>query len=656
MNQALSAAVAQRLVDAHARDLKLTVSDEDLARTVHDEPAFRGEQGFDRSRLDMYLRGNNMSEQGFLAMIRDDTLRQRLLQSMTAPVTAPADVAQRLLAYRDEQRSGRVLMVDASGMQVEAPDDAALKAYLDANAKKYEAPEFRTVTLVLLSPDDLANEIKVDDAAVKAEYDNRIGEFTTPETRSFDQLVAPDEAVIRQAQQMAAQGQGFDAIAAALKDKGVDRTQLADVKKGELPDALDKAVFGTAQDAVAEPVEDPFGWHLLRVTAVKPQAVRGFDEVKDQLAHDLALQQANDQLPKLSTKLDDAIAAGTPLDQAAEQVGTKALKVDAVDKQGQDKAGQPAGGGKLTPEMLDAIFAAPAGQPSLMNQLKDGRYYVFRVDNIEPAHPRPLDEVREQVANDWKQDQQGKKAKAEAEELRTKVTDAQSLDAVAAGQPGASVRPVGPLKRTDQGFQQGLRPDAVAAIFRTPAGSVAPGVVEGLDGWAIVAVDQVSRAQAGPGPRRQGAPGAHQRHAGRHPPAVRAGAQGALHRLGRRAAARPDDAGPDPAGAVRAVDARPSADEFAAAYARGEAQVVWTSLIADLETPVSAYAEARPTGGPTASCSRASRAARSAAATRSSALKPDLVWRCRGERAEINRRARADRRRRSSRWTSRALD
>jgi len=498
MNQALSAAVAQRLVDAHARDLKLTVSDEDLARTVHDEPAFRGEQGFDRSRLDMYLRGNNMSEQGFLAMIRDDTLRQRLLQSMTAPVTAPADVAQRLLAYRDEQRSGRVLMVDASQMQVEAPDDAALKAYLDANAKKYEAPEFRTVTLVLLSPDDLDNEIKVDDAAVKAEYDNRIGEFTTPETRSFDQLVAPDEAVIRQAQQMAAQGQGFDAIAAALKDKGVDRTQLTDVKKGELPDALDKAVFGTAQDAVVEPVEDPFGWHLLRVTAVKPQAVRGFDEVKDQLAHDLALQQANDQLPKLSTKLDDAIAAGTPLDQAAEQVGTKALKVDAVDKQGQDKAGQPAGGGKLTPEMLDAIFAAPAGQPSLMNQLKDGRYYVFRVDNIEPAHPRPLDEVREQVANDWKQDQQGKKAKAEAEDLRTKVTDAQSLDAVAAGQPGASVRPVGPLKRTDQGFQQGLRPEAVAAIFRTPAGSVAPGVVEGLDGWAIVAVDQVSEPKPDP--------------------------------------------------------------------------------------------------------------------------------------------------------------
>ena len=33
----------------------------------------------------------------------------------------------------------------------------------------------------------------------------------------------------------------------------------------------------------------------------------------------------------------------------------------------------------------------------------------------------------------------------------------------------------------------------------------------------------------------------------------------------------------------------PSAQSFAARYAAGEPQVVWTTLVADLETPVSAY-------------------------------------------------------------------
>ena len=33
----------------------------------------------------------------------------------------------------------------------------------------------------------------------------------------------------------------------------------------------------------------------------------------------------------------------------------------------------------------------------------------------------------------------------------------------------------------------------------------------------------------------------------------------------------------------------PAAEAFAARYARGEPQVVWTTLVADLETPVSAF-------------------------------------------------------------------
>ena len=41
----------------------------------------------------------------------------------------------------------------------------------------------------------------------------------------------------------------------------------------------------------------------------------------------------------------------------------------------------------------------------------------------------------------------------------------------------------------------------------------------------------------------------------------------------------------------------PPASAFAERYARGEAQVVWTTLVGDLETPVSAFlkvARARP--------------------------------------------------------------
>jgi len=90
------------------------------------------------------------------------------------------------------------------------------------------------------------------------------------------------------------------------------------------------------------------------------------------------------------------------------------------------------------------------------------------------------------------------------------------------------------------------------------------------------------------------------------------------------------------------LDILPDRAGFLDAYRAGKAQVVWTSLVADLETPVSAtikLTDGRPysfllesvEGG-------AVRGRYSMIGTR-----PDLVWRCRGERAEINRAARTSR-------------
>ena len=84
------------------------------------------------------------------------------------------------------------------------------------------------------------------------------------------------------------------------------------------------------------------------------------------------------------------------------------------------------------------------------------------------------------------------------------------------------------------------------------------------------------------------------------------------------------------------LEVEPAYPSFARRYDSGEAQVVWTRLVADLETPVSAYlkvAYSRPLsfllelveGG----------------ATRGRysmiGLMPDLVWRALGARAEVNR-------------------
>ena len=78
---------------------------------------------------------------------------------------------------------------------------------------------------------------------------------------------------------------------------------------------------------------------------------------------------------------------------------------------------------------------------------------------------------------------------------------------------------------------------------------------------------------------------------------------------------------------------------FADHYARGEAQVVWTTLVADLETAVSAFLKL---GGGKAMSFLLESVEGGAVRGRYSiiGIEPDLIWRANGAKAEINRSAR----------------
>src|SRR5687768_1069665 len=82
----------------------------------------------------------------------------------------------------------------------------------------------------------------------------------------------------------------------------------------------------------------------------------------------------------------------------------------------------------------------------------------------------------------------------------------------------------------------------------------------------------------------------------------------------------------------------PAADVFAARYARGVAQVVWTTLVADLETPVSAFLKVA-SGKPMSFLFESVEGGAVRGRYSIIGLLPDLVWRARGSDAEINRNA-----------------
>lgn len=86
------------------------------------------------------------------------------------------------------------------------------------------------------------------------------------------------------------------------------------------------------------------------------------------------------------------------------------------------------------------------------------------------------------------------------------------------------------------------------------------------------------------------------------------------------------------------MEISPAFDAFAPLYADGKPVLVWTSLVADLETPVSAMlklAAGRPMSFLFESVEGGERIGRYSII----GLKPDLIWRCYRDEAQLNRRA-----------------
>src|SRR5579862_3568035 len=95
----------------------------------------------------------------------------------------------------------------------------------------------------------------------------------------------------------------------------------------------------------------------------------------------------------------------------------------------------------------------------------------------------------------------------------------------------------------------------------------------------------------------------------------------------------------------------PSAEAFAARYAAGEPQVVWTTLVADLETPVSAFLKVTGSRAKTSSAKNFLAMSFLLESVEGGAVRgrysiigldPDLVFRVNGRQAEINRTPRTD--------------
>ena len=478
-----------------ARELGIAISDALVREAVLQEPMFRGLAGnFDGERFKQILKSNGLTEKNYIARVREDLVRQQLVNTLNAGVIVPARLVDQVYSFREETRDVEIgFVADSAVPEISGTGDVELREYYTKHKKMFTAPAYRAVDFVRLNAADLARNIEIsDDNALKA-YSDRLDEFTLEERRNIRQILLSDEVTAKTAEEKVKKGEDFLDVAQEVANQDKETAELGILTRGDLLPDLADPVFQLSMGGISAPIKSSLGWHVMQVVAITPGKTKSFDEVKAEVKEALALQKAIDAIFDISNRFEDELAGGASLAEAASRLGLKVEKLGALDRAGNDSSGEAIANLPLG-DFVGTAFSAIEGEDSAMIESGDDGFYILNVTKVTPPALRPFSSVKDQVAAAWKSEKRREGAQSLAAVIVGAVGDGKKLEDGPSGW-NIKIRSVLGVRR------QGNQPEKIGnklaqKVFKLKLGEAAMERVG--NGYEIAVLKKIISAPVGP--------------------------------------------------------------------------------------------------------------------------------------------------------------
>lgn len=474
LDQVLRQLISARIYENGGEWLGMAVSDETVRNMLREEQSFFDETGrFSMQRYQFVLNQSGVTESQFVADMRRDVLRREIINSFDYSGDAPEILVKTLYSLRGEKRTAEfaVVPVDAA-LDVGEPDAEALAAMHQEQADRFTAPERRRLTFLHLNREAALGEVTVTEEQVRQRYDESVAAFTKPETRTVQQMLLDDEESAKKAASALAGGQDFESVAKEIAGQEAVDLDLGAFTAANFPaPELWDAVAGLSSGAVSEPGQSDFGWHIFRVTEITAESITPYEEVRADIELAMKTEESSEALYRMSTALEDELAGGASLEEAAETLSiavqkTGLIGIDGIDETGVQAAGLPDGG------FLDTAFTTLNGNLSDVVQLPEG-YAVLRVEDVVMSALRPLEDVRDEVTGLWKDGKRLEAARARALSIVERIENGEALAKIAASEK-LTVTETTPFDRRGEGTDSpSVTPPLVSDLFNVRPGQAA---------------------------------------------------------------------------------------------------------------------------------------------------------------------------------------
>lgn len=493
--------IAQKALAAYVADNYLTVSDDTVRKTIVEIQGLTGADGkFDKERYKALLAAQGMTPDKFEAGLRRDLAIQQTNAVIQGTAFSPKTVATRIATLNQQVRNVQELPFTPAAFKSQVKlTDAMLEEYYKKNAAQFEIPETVKAEYVVLSGELVESQIKVDEADIKTYYEQNLARYKTEEQRRASHILISAGKAASVGEKANAKAKA-EKLLAQLRKTPADFAKLAKENsqdpgsaerggdldffgKGMMVKAFEDTAYQLKEGEISDLVESDFGYHIIRLTAIKPAATRSLAEVKENIVDEIKRQQAGKKFAEMSEQFTNMVyEQSDSLKPVADKLGLKIETIASLTRK--PNPALPKGAAFNQPKFLAALFADEATRNKRNTEAVEVAPNVLvagRVLEYKPVTKSPLAEVKPVVED--------RVANIEAEQLAKKAGEAKLTEV-----RGGAAAEFGANLAVSRNKADGIPAQAMAAIMKADITTLPAYVGVSLPGrgYSIYRINSVS--------------------------------------------------------------------------------------------------------------------------------------------------------------------
>ncbi|CAE6514401.1 Peptidylprolyl isomerase [Nitrosomonas nitrosa] len=468
--------IQRKLLLREAVNVGLTVLDSQLAREIQSISAFQDDQQFSYQRYEELLRRQEMTPAMFESRVSAEIMQQQLLEAIAKSAVVSEKVAKNVAYLSEVKREiNQVKIEPEQFISQVTPDEASIQSYYDNHQSEFLLPERVRIEYLVLSLDELAQQEDVTTDEIQNYYETHQSEFGQEEERQASHILiavsetASDEEKAEaraKAEELLSQledePEKFAVLASEYsEDPGSAKLggDLGFLRRGILVKEFEDTLFEMAPDEIRGPIQTAFGFHIIKLAAIKPADVIPLEEVSADIERELKRQKAASRFGEIAEDFSNTVyEQSDTLQLAAEQFGLSIKRSEWVDKNTKEPAVI------ANRNLLQAVFSDDAiidKRNTEAIEVMPDTFVSARVLEHKPSAIQSLDVVRDQVVARVKQ------------QLATEMAEKEGKEKLAMLQAGEEVAlDWGEAKEVSYMQSQGMDVDALRAIFRAEVGKL----------------------------------------------------------------------------------------------------------------------------------------------------------------------------------------